>query len=71
MPGLVLSQVQNFAFPFVEMHEVPVGLVLQPVEASLNGSTAIYCIRFSTTFQIVDLSKILLSHKRGSVPTVQ
>lgn len=31
MPGVVLSQVQDFAL-FIELHEVPVSPFLQPVE---------------------------------------
>jgi len=34
VPGAVPPQVQDFAFPFVEFHEVPVSPLLQPVKVS-------------------------------------
>lgn len=39
LPGFVSPQVQDLAFPFVELKDVPVGSFLQPV--FLNGSMAL------------------------------
>lgn len=41
VPGFVPPLVQDLAFPFVELTEVPVGSFLQPVEVFLNGSMAL------------------------------
>lgn len=44
VPGFVPPLVQDLAFPFVELTEVPVGSFLQPVEVFLNGSMALQWI---------------------------
>lgn len=38
MLGAVLSQEQHFAFAFIELHDVPIGPVLQFVKATVDGS---------------------------------
>jgi len=40
VPGVILAQVQDFAFPLVELFEVPASQFLQPVKLPLYGSTA-------------------------------
>lgn len=37
--GVAPCQMQDFPFPRIEFHEVPVNTLIQPVEVSLNGST--------------------------------
>jgi len=44
MHGLIPSQVQDFAFPFAELFEITVGLLLQPVQVPLNSRTTICLI---------------------------
>lgn len=44
MPGVVPSNTQFFAFPFVELLEDPVSPVLHPVEVPLDDSTTLLCI---------------------------
>lgn len=57
---IVPSQMQNFAFVFAELHEVPVGLFLQPVETPLNGSRALQQISSFPQFNIIHkLAKML------------
>ena len=41
MYGVIPPQVQDFAFPFVEINRIPVDPVLQLIEVPLNGSTTI------------------------------
>ncbi|KAK4832039.1 hypothetical protein QYF61_020554 [Mycteria americana] len=53
VPGVVPSQVQDFALFLVELHEIPVGPLLQPVEVPLNGSTVIWCISHSSQFGVI------------------
>lgn len=51
--GRVISaQVQNFAFPFVELDDILVGAFLQPVKIALNSSTTVLSIRHSSQFFI-------------------
>ena len=51
--GVIPLQVQDFAFAFVELHEVPVSLFLQPVEVPLNGSMILWWISCSSQVCIV------------------
>jgi len=44
MPGVILLQVQDFAFPLLELHEVPASPFLQPTEVHLNGSTILWLL---------------------------
>ena len=53
MPGLVPPKVQYLAFPLVELHEVPVGPLPQPADASLNGSTTLWRISYSSQFHVI------------------
>jgi len=41
---VVPSQVQDPAFAFVEPHQVPLFPAFQPIQVTLNGSTAFRCI---------------------------
>jgi len=45
--------VQDFAHPFVEIHEVPVSLFFQPAEIPVNSNTAIWCISHSSQFCVI------------------
>ncbi|GAB0193852.1 mitochondrial enolase superfamily member 1 [Grus japonensis] len=56
MPGVVPPQVQDFAFVLVELHEVPVGSFLQPLEVALDGSMILWFI--NDTCQCCVISKI-------------
>ena len=42
--GIVPPQGQDFALPFAELHEVPLGPFLQLDEILLDGSTTLWCI---------------------------
>lgn len=44
-------QMQDLAFTFLEFHKDSVDPFLQPVEVPLNGSTASWCIIYSSQFQ--------------------
>lgn len=37
--GVVSPQVEEFTLLFIKFHGIPIGLFLQPIEVSLNGST--------------------------------
>ena len=50
----------------VELHQVPLCLTLQPVQVSLNGSTAFWCV--SHSFQLYIISKIA---EGGLYPFIQ
>ena len=41
VPDVVPPQVQDLAFPFVELREIPVCTILQPVEVPLDGSASV------------------------------
>jgi len=53
MHGVVPAQVQDPAFAFVEPHQVPLCPTFQPVEVTLNGSTAFWCIYHTSQFVVV------------------
>lgn len=57
LPGIILFQVQNFAFVLVEFYKVPVVPFLQPAEVSLNGSPALQLIYWCPQFD--DICKLL------------
>lgn len=42
VPGVILPQVQDLAFPFPELHEISVVLFFQPVNVPLVGGTLVY-----------------------------
>jgi len=44
MHGGVPPQVQDPAFAFVEPHQVPLCPTFQPIQVTLNGSTAFWCV---------------------------
>ncbi|KAF1440525.1 Zinc finger RNA-binding protein, partial [Pygoscelis papua] len=48
--GVVPRWLQNFALPLVELHEIPIGPFLQPVEVPLDGSTTLWHISHSSQF---------------------
>lgn len=50
MHGVILPQVQHFAFTLVELHEVPANPFLQPVKVTLDGSMTLWCINHSFQF---------------------
>lgn len=50
LPAAISPQQPDFAFAFVELHEVAVSLFLQPDEISWNGSTTIWCNNDSSQF---------------------
>ena len=41
------------AFHFVELHKIPIGPFLQPLEVPLNGSTTIWYVNHPSQFHIV------------------
>jgi len=47
------SLVQDFTFPFVELHGFFSCLFLQPVEVPLNGSPTTMCISHSSWFYVI------------------
>lgn len=51
--GVVLLQVDDSALPFVELHEVPISLFLQPAEILLDGSASLWRISQSSPFCII------------------
>lgn len=51
--AVVPPWVQDSAFPFVELHEVPLCPLLQPVKVPLNSSTHNCCINHCSQFCII------------------
>jgi len=51
--GVVLPQVQDPALALVEPHHVPLRPTFQPVQVTLNGSTAFWCIHHSSQFGVI------------------
>lgn len=37
------SQLQDFPFPFIQLHELSLGIFLQTFEGLLNGGTVLWC----------------------------
>lgn len=61
--GVIPLQVQDFAFSFVELHQVSVSPFLNLVKDSLNGSTAMWYIIHSIQFCILcKLAEAALCH---------
>lgn len=50
MHGVILPLVQDLAFPYAEIHEIPVGPFLLPVGVPLSDHAAIWCISLSFQF---------------------
>ena len=48
VPGLVPSQVHDFAFLLVELHEVSVSPFLHPVKVPLDASTTLWCSSYAS-----------------------
>lgn len=48
--GIILNKAQDLAHPFVELHEIPISVFLQPAKVPLTGSTAISYINNSSQF---------------------
>lgn len=61
------AKTETFAFPFVEIHEIPIDPFLQAVKVPLNSGTTIWCISHSSQFCLIcDLAAgELLSHHPG------
>ena len=53
MHGVVPPQVQDLALALVEPHQVPLCPDLQPIQVTLNGSTAFWCIYHTSRFCVV------------------
>jgi len=51
--GVVPPQGQDPAFVLVEPHHVPLSPPFQPVQVTLNGSTAFWCIYHSSQFGVI------------------
>jgi len=51
--GVVPPQVQDPALALVEIHQIPLCPTLQPVQVTLNGSTACRCIHHSSQFGVI------------------
>jgi len=72
--GLFTPQAQELAFPHVELHEIPVGLLLQPVEVPLHGSTTVsYSSQLSNICKLAEsviLSRQLLYMLKSISPSI-
>jgi len=53
MHGVVPPQVQDLALALVEPHQVPLCPTFQPVQVTLNDSTAFWCIYHSSQFSVI------------------
>lgn len=53
LPGFIPSQMQEFIFPSVELHEIHVSPFIQPVKVPLKGSTTLWCVSHSSQFHII------------------
>ena len=51
--GITPLQLQGSALALVELHQVPLRATLQPVQVSLNGSTAWRCIHHFSQFSVI------------------
>lgn len=51
--GTVLSEIQSFAFAFVDLHELFVSMFLQFVKIRLSGSHTLWCIDPSSQFGVI------------------
>jgi len=50
--GIILLLVQDLVFPFVELHYVPAGPILQLVQVAWNDGTALWRVSLSSWFCI-------------------
>ena len=50
---VIIPQVQDSTLALVEPHQVPLCPTLQPVQVSLNGSTAFWCVSHSSQLHII------------------
>ncbi|KAK4830289.1 hypothetical protein QYF61_009492 [Mycteria americana] len=53
VPGVVPSQVQDFALALVELHGAPASPFLQPVKVPLDGRTALWYISHYSQFGVI------------------
>ena len=53
MHVIIPPQVQDSTLAVVEPHQVPLCPTLQPVQVSLNGSTAFWCVSHSSQLCII------------------
>ena len=51
--GVVPPQVQYLALALVELHNAPLHPALQPVQVTLNGSTAFQCTHHSSPYCVI------------------
>lgn len=66
MHGAVPPQGQDWTFPFMQLREIPVSLVLQRVKVPLNGGTVIWSSNLSS--QLYSICKLA---EDALCPTVQ
>lgn len=59
---VIYAQVQDLAFLFVELCEVPANSFLQPSEVSLNGSPVLQHVKCSLQFGVICKLAIPLHH---------
>ena len=50
---VVPPQVQDPALALVERHQVPLCPAFQPIQVTLNGSTAFWCIYHTSQFGVI------------------
>jgi len=67
MPGVVPPQVQDPALALIELHEVPLCPTLQPVQVSLNGSTACQCIQHTSQFCVISKLAEGIKGSKGNI----
>lgn len=53
LAGIVPPQEKDLAFPFTELHEILLSLLVQPVQVPLNGSTTIWFANDSSQLYII------------------
>lgn len=56
--GIIPLQMQDFAFPFVELHEAHVSQLLTHVKVPLNGSVTICYIGHYSQFCIISKLRV-------------
>jgi len=62
--GVVPSRVQDFAVLLVELHEVSVSPIIQPVKVPLGDSSTVWHISYSSQFCIIN--KLARVHSASS-----
>ncbi|PKU44305.1 hypothetical protein llap_5392 [Limosa lapponica baueri] len=51
--GVIPPQVQHPTLAFIEVHQVPLCPTLQPVQVSLDGGTAFWCVSHPSQFCVI------------------